>query len=186
MAAPATEGTTGRRGLLRRMLHAALLRADLYEEVEADRAANPQALAVVVLAGLATGVGALENSGPVGLAWHPAVDVVGWYAWAWVSFQVGTRLLPTPETRADHGELLRTLGFACAPGLLRAFALIDPLAFALFTVCSLWTAAAMVVAVRQALDYRSTARAALVCACGFPIYAFAQLLSVLTLGPWPL
>jgi hypothetical protein len=44
----------------------------------------------------------------------------------------------------------------------------------------------MVVAVRQALDYRSTARAALVCACGFPIYALAQLLSVLVLGPWPL
>ena len=186
MAAPATEGTAPRRGLLRRMLHAALLRADLYEEVEADRGANSQALAVVVLAGLATGVGALENSGAVGLPWHAAVDVVGWYAWAWITWLVGTRLLPTPETHADHGELLRTLGFASAPGLLRAFALIDPLAFPLFTLCTLWMAAAMVVAVRQALDYRSTARAALVCAFGFPIYALGQLLSVLVLGPWPL
>jgi hypothetical protein len=168
------------------MLHAALLRADLYEEVEADRSANPQALAVVVLAGLATGIGALENSGARGVLWHTAIDVVGWYAWAWVTCLIGTRLLPTPETRADLGELLRTLGFACAPGVLRAFALIDSLAFALFTLCTLWIVAAMVVAVRQALDYRSTARAALVCAFGFPIYALAQLLSVLVLGPWPL
>jgi len=186
MAAPATEAGGPARSLLRRMLDAALLRADLYEEVEADRSANPQALVVVVLAGFATGVGALENSGPKGLPWHTAIDVVSWYAWAWVTFMVGTRVLPTAETRADLGELLRTLGFACAPGVLRAFAVVDPLAFGLFTLCTVWTAAAMVVAVRQALDYRSTARAALVCACGFPIYALAQLLSVLVLGPWPL
>jgi hypothetical protein len=168
------------------MLRAALLRADLYEEVEADRSATPQAFAVVVLSALATGIGALGNSGASGILWHTAVDVAAWYVWAAVAYAIGTRLLPAPETRADLGELLRTLGFASAPGILRVGALIEPLAFALFTVSTLWMLVAMVIAVRQALDYRSTARAAAVCAIGFPVYAVGQLLSVLVLGPWPL
>jgi hypothetical protein len=170
----------------KRMLRAALLRADLYEEVEADRGATGQAFAVVVLSAVATGLGALENSGPGGLFWHTVIDVVGWYVWAWLTYMIGTRLLPTPETRADVGQLLRTLGFASAPGVLRIAALIDPLAFAVFTVATLWMLVAMVVAVRQALDYTSTGRAVAVCAIGFPIYALGQMLSILALGPWPL
>jgi hypothetical protein len=65
---------------------------------------------------------------------------------------IGTRLLPTSETRADLGELLRTLGFASAPGVLRIGALWEPAGFAIFTLCTLWMLVAMVVAVRQALD----------------------------------
>jgi hypothetical protein len=168
------------------MVRAALLRSDLYEEVEADRGATSQAFAVVVLAAVATGIGALGNSGAMGILWHTLVDVAGWYAWAWTACWIGTRLLPTRETRADLGELLRTLGFASAPGVLRIGALVDPIAFALFTLCTLWMLVAMVVAVRQALDYRSTARALAVCAIGLPVYALPQMLSVLVLGPWPL
>jgi hypothetical protein len=168
------------------MLDAALLRRDLYEEVEADRGATLQALAVVVLSAVATGIGALRNSGLEGILWHTLVDVVVWYAWAWVAFMIGTRLLPTAETRSDLGELLRTLGFASAPGILRIAALVEPLSFGVFTVCGIWMLVAMVVAVRQALDYESTARAIAVCAIGFPLYAVGQMVSVLLLGPWPL
>jgi hypothetical protein len=186
MATP-TEGraASGPGQLAGRMVRAALLRSDLYEEVEADRGATAQAFAVVVLAAVATGIGALGNSGPMGILWHTLVDVAGWYAWAWTTCLIGTRLLPTRETRADVGELLRTLGFASAPGVLRIGALLDPLALALFTLCTLWMLVAMVVAVRQALDYRSTARALAVCAIGLPVYALPQMLSVLVLGPWP-
>ena len=187
MAAPTERGTSRGAGrLARRMVRAALLRSDLYEEVEADRGATGQAFAVVVLAAVATGIGALGNSGVPGILWHTLVDVAGWYAWAWTTCQIGTRLLPTSETRADVGELLRTLGFASAPGVLRIGALLEGAAFAIFTVCTLWMLVAMVVAVRQALDYRSTARALAVCAIGLPVYALPQMLSVLVLGPWPL
>lgn len=175
-----------RTGIARRMLRAALLDAAIYEEVEADRGATRQALGVVLLASIATGVGALRNSGPAGILWHPLVDVATWYAWAWVTYQIGTRLLPTAETQADLGELLRTLGFASTPGVLRFAALLEPVAFWVFTLSALWMLVATVVAVRQALDYRSTRRALGVCAIGFPIYALGQLVSVLVLGPWPL
>jgi hypothetical protein len=187
MAAPAEPGAArGPGGLARRMVRAALLRSDLYEEVEADRGATGQAFAVVVLAAVATGIGAIGNSGAMGIFWHTLVDVAGWYAWAFTTCQIGTRLLPTHETRADLGELLRTLGFASAPGVLRIGAVLEPAAFTLFTLCTLWMLVAMVVAVRQALDYRSTPRALAVCAIGLPVYAVPQMLSVLVLGPWPL
>jgi hypothetical protein len=168
------------------MLHAALLRRDVYEEVEADRGATRQALAVVVLAAVATGIGAIRNSGVEGILLHTLVDVVVWYAWAWVACMIGTRLLPTADTRADLGELLRTLGFASAPGILRIAALVEPISFGVFTLCGIWMLVAMVVAVRQALDYESTTRAIAVCAIGFPVYAIGQMLSLLFLGPWPL
>lgn len=168
------------------MLRAARLESALYEEVEADRGATGQAFAVVLASALATGVGALENSGVRGILWHTALDVALWYAWAAVTLWIGTRLLPAPETSADLGELLRTLGFACAPGVLRVLALFPPAAFAVFTVCGLWMLVAMVVALRQALDYRSTARAAAVAAIGLPVYALGQIVSLLLLGPWPL
>jgi len=103
----------------------------------------------------------------------------------WVTCLIGTRLLPTPETRSDVGELLRTLGFASAPGVLRVAAIVQPTSFAVFTVCGLWMLVAMVVAVRQALDYPTTGRAIAVCALGFPLYAVGQMISVILLGPWP-
>lgn len=168
------------------MLHAALLRRDVYEEVEADRGATRQALAVVVLSAVATGIGAIRNSGVEGILLHTLVDVAVWYAWAWVACMIGTRLLPTADTRADLGELLRTLGFASAPGILRIAALVEPISFGVFTLCGIWMLVAMVVAVRQALDYESTTRAIAVCVIGFPVYAVGQMLSLLLLGPWPL
>jgi hypothetical protein len=186
MAASTTDRPGRGRGLAPRMLRAARLDASLYEEVEADRGATPQAFAVVVLAGLATGIGALGNSGAAGLLWHTLLDVALWYGWAGLTLWIGTRLLPTPATRADLGELLRTLGFACAPGILRVVGIFPPLAFAAFTLCGLWMLVAMVVALRQALDYDSTARAAAVCAIGLPLYAVGQVVSLLLLGPWPL
>jgi hypothetical protein len=138
-----------------------------------------------VLAAVAMGIGSIANSGAVGIFWHTLVAVVGWYVWAYVTYLIGTRLLPTSQTVADHGELLRTIGFSSSPGILRVLMLASPIALAVFAISTLWMLATMVVAVRQALDYDSTLRAIAVCAIGFPIYAIALLISLLVLGPWP-
>ena len=82
---------------------------------------------------------------------------------------IGTKILPEPQTRADHGELLRTLGFASAPGLLRILGFIPAFSGIVFFGASIWMLIAMVVAVRQALDYRSTLRAVGVCVIGWLI-----------------
>jgi hypothetical protein len=168
-----------------RMVRAALLDADAYEEVEADRTANGQALGVVLLSALATGIGSLENSGPSGILWHTVASIVLWYVWAYVTYFIGTRFLPSEETVADHGELLRTLGFSSAPGVLRLAMLVPILALPVLLLTTGWMLFTMVVAVRQALDYSSTGRAIAVCAIGFPVYAVGLIFSFLLLGPWP-
>jgi Yip1-like protein len=168
-----------------RLLRAALLQADLYEEVEADAGANRQAFVVVVLSGAAVGIGGIANSGAQGIFWQALVAVIGWWIWAYATYFIGTKLLPTAETEADPGQLLRTIGFSGAPGILRIAMVVPVLAFPVFVVGTLWELFAMVIAVRQALDYTSTLRAIAVCAIGFPFYALALITSVLFLGPWP-
>lgn len=172
-------------GLAGRMWRAARLDPALFEEVEADRDATPQAFAVVVLAALAAGIGSFHNGGARGIAWIAGAWLLGWYVWARTACWVGTHLLPAAGTHADTGELLRALGFASAPCVLLALALYEPLAALVFLVCGLWMLLGMVVAVRQALDYPGTLRAVAVCAIAFPFYAAILALALLLLGPWP-
>jgi len=167
------------------MLRAARLEADLYEEVEADRSAIWQACFVVVLASLAAGIGSFHNGGIPGMVWQTGAALLGWWVWAWVTYMIGTRLLPTRETVSDHGELLRTIGFSSAPGILRIFALVDPISGLVYFGATAWMLVAMVIGVRQALDYRSTRRAIAVCALGFPVYALFLAATLVALGPWP-
>ena len=168
-----------------RLLRASLLQADVYEEVEADATAGRQALGVVLLSSAAVGVGGIANSGAEGILVQIVCAVVGWWCWAYATYFIGTRLLPTAATSADPGQLLRTMGFAGAPGILRIVMIVPGLAFPAWIVGTLWELIAMVIAVRQALDYESTLRAIIVAAIGFPVYAVTLIASVLYLGPWP-
>ncbi len=88
--------STAKTSFPRRMLRASMLDAELYEEVEADRGATLQAACVVVLASAAAGVGALDNHGVAGVVWYTAAALAGWYVWALVACEIGTRLLPGP------------------------------------------------------------------------------------------
>ena len=153
--------------MYQRMIGAAKLRPETYEEVEADRSATLQATTVVVLAALATGIGLVGVGGVEGLWVGFLVTMFGWAVWAGVTYMVGTTILSTPQTRADLGELARTLGYAHSPGVLRVFGVIPAIGLAVFWVVSVWQLVAMVIAIRQALDYTSTWRAAGVAIIGF-------------------
>lgn len=152
-----------------RVIGAAQLRSATYEEVEADKTANLQALGVVVISAIAAGVSMVEGGGrAIGIGIIGAL--VGWVLWAALTWLIGTKILPTPDTHADVGELLRTTGFAAAPGILRVFAGVPIIGFVFNLVAGLWMLAAFVIAVRQALDYRSTVRAILVCGIGWLVW----------------
>ncbi len=153
-----------------RMIGAALLNVPTYEEVEADTEATPQAMIVVVLSSLAAGVGGFSLGGVSGLLYGLVASLLGWAVWAGIIFLVGTKLLPEPQTRSDVGELLRTLGFAQSPGILRVLGIIPLLGWIVSIAASLWMLVTTVIAVRQALDYKSTGRAVAVCLIGFIAY----------------
>ena len=157
--------------MLRRMVGAATLDVHIFEEVEADRSATLQAFGVVVLVSLASGIGFLSTGGISGLIGGIIFAPVGWGLWALITFLIGTTLFRTPQTEANWGQLLRTLGFAQSPGVLRIFGLIPVIGQAILIATALWQIVTMVVAVRQALDYSSTLRAVGVVLVGFIPYA---------------
>jgi hypothetical protein len=154
-----------------RIIRAAKLDANLYEEVEADKEAMGQAVAVVVLSSVAAGIGTVARGGVMGIVVGTILALVSWYVWAYLTYLIGTKLLPEPQTRADVGELLRTIGFSSSPGLIRIIAVVPGLTAIVFSIASVWMLVAMVIAVRQALDYTSTLRAVGVCIIGWIIQA---------------
>ena len=164
--------------LVDRMIGAAKLDKETYEEVEADTSATRQALLVVTMVALATGIGSI-GSGGIGFISGIVIGLVGWVMWAWITYFIGTTLLKTSETHANWGQLARTLGFAQSPGVLKVFAIIPGIGGLIFFVVSIWQLVTMVVAVRQALDYTSTWRAVGVVLVGFIPYAI--LLSIVLL-----
>ena len=150
-----------------RIIRAAKLDVNLYEEVEADKQAMGQAMRVVVLSSIAAGVGSIATGGIRGILLGTIAALVGWYIWAFLTYFIGTKLLPEPQTESDIGELLRTIGFSSSPGLIRVVGIIPGLGGMVFFAASIWMLVAMVIAVRQALDYKSTLRAVGVCAIGW-------------------
>lgn len=170
---------------LQRLIGAAALDTAIYEEVEADPGATTQAFVVVVGSSLAAGIGLLgTGSQSLGaVAFFSVLALLSWAAWAVVTFEIGTRLLPDADTRSDVGELLRTLGFASAPGLLRVLGVLPGVMMPVFVGTALWMLAAMVVAVRQALDYRSTGRAIGVCVVGWALSLAMAIVLGVVFGP---
>jgi hypothetical protein len=160
---------TERNTFLQRLIGAVSLDAAIYEEVEADRSATGQALVVVVMSSVAAGIGGRGLGGWTvsNIVFLTVVTLLAWAAWALLTFEIGGRLMPEPQTRVDVGELLRTIGFSSAPGMLRVFGVLPGVTIPAFTITSVWMLATMVVAVRQALDYTSTGRAIAVCVIGW-------------------
>ena len=168
-----------------RMIGAAKLDVHVFEEVEADSGATGQAAGVVLLTSLAGGIGSVGlGAGGLGLFIIGALAaLIGWVTWAFTTYIIGTRLLPEPQTRADVGELMRPLGFAQAPGLLRIFGSLPGVGPLVLSLTQIWLLVAMVVAIRQALDYHSTFRAVGVCLVGWVLSTVIGVVLVLFVAP---
>ena len=159
-----------------RIIRAVKLDPNLYEEVEADKGALLQAMMVVVLSSIAAGIGLYKTGGFSGIITGTMASLISWYVWAYLTYFIGTKFLPEPQTQADLGELLRTIGFSSSPGLLRVFYFIPGVGVLVYLISSLWMLVAMIIAVRQALDYNSTLRAVGVCVIGYVIQIFVLVL----------
>jgi hypothetical protein len=151
-----------------RFLGALVLDAGAYENIEADRRSAMQSVVVVMAVCAAGGVGAIGFglTGVAGFVTGVIVSLGAWLVWAVTIVAIGTGPLAEPQTRSDVPELLRVLGFSAAPGVFAAFAAIPPAASIVIVVVAAWMIASAVVAVRQALDYRTTTRAVAVCVAG--------------------
>ena len=145
------------------MLGAARLNVATFEEVEQDRGATIQAMLVVVLVTIASIVGGMLAGDDFdivrGLVFGAIRGVGAWALWALVTWIIGTTILATKDTKANWGELARCTGFAQTPGILSVFVFVPGVGGVIALLAFVWQLAAMLVGVRQALDYTSTWRA---------------------------
>jgi hypothetical protein len=164
-----------------RIVRAAKLDVHVYEEVEADKQAMNQAIGIVVLSNIAAGIGSIAGSWFNTLVMGTLFGLISWFVWAYLTYIIGTKLLPEPQTSANYGQLLRTIGFSSSPGLIRVLGVIPGLKWIIFVGSSIWMLVAMVIAVRTALDYKGTFRAVAVCFIGWLIQGalFAALFSLM-------
>ena len=168
--------------IFNRMLRAAKLDVKLYEEVEADSTATQEAMIVVIMTSVAAGISSIGIVGIGGLILGTIIALVCWYIWAALTYFIGTKLLAEPQTKTNMGELLRVLGYSSAPGVIRILGIVPALFNIVSLIAGIWQLVAMVVAVRQALDYKSIGRAVAVCFVGWVVQAFCLAILMMIAG----
>jgi hypothetical protein len=156
-----------------RIVRAALLDKSVYEEVEADKSATGQAVTLVVLVAVASGIGIGVGGDVLDLISSAAIALAAWAIGAAIVYFVGATLLPEPQTEADWGQVARTLAFAQSIGLVRILGFLPVIGGLIIFASLAWQLVAMIIAVRQALDYTSTFRAVAVILIGFIPYIIA-------------
>lgn len=155
--------------VVERAIGAARLDPRAYEDVERDEAATGTALAIVVLSAIASGIGNLGNDGVIGLVGGVVFGVIGFLLYAGIAYLVGAKLFATAETSATWGQLIRTLGFAQAPGILYVLGILPAVGGLIRFIVGVWILVATIVAIRQACDF-STGRAVLTAVVAWIIY----------------
>jgi hypothetical protein len=157
--------------LVGRMMGAARLDVKTFEEVEHDRTATGQAAVVVAMVAVATAIGTTGQGVGAALL-SPLAALLGWVIWAGITLLVGTKLF---GGTADWGEMLRTLGFASAPGILFLAAALPLVGFLVNLIVPFWMLVAGIVAIRQALDF-TTGKAILTAVIGWLALLIPRLL----------
>jgi hypothetical protein len=166
-----------------RIIGAAKLDPNTFEDIERDQTAIGQAIGVIVLAAISAGIGNVWYGGMIGILFSAFTSLLGYAVWAVIVWLVGTKLMPDPATKADLPETFRVIAFAAAPGLLGFVTIIPLLGWLLLFVIWLWTIAAMVVAVKQVLDYTDTVKAVIVVVIGFVVnFAITMILGAMFVG----
>lgn len=179
------ETTAASTGLVDRMMRAARLDAAVYTEVEHDTTATTQAATVVVIGAIAGGIGTIGGGGDLISSIIAGVvsGLLGWAAFAYVAFLVGTKLLPGANTRADWGEVARTLGFAYTPNVLNVLGFIPGIGGLVRLVVSIWFLVATVVGLKAALEMSTGRAIAVAVVSGVALFVvFALIASVVAVA----
>ena len=166
---------------LNRLFRAAKLDAGLYQEVIADAGTMFQAMMAVFIYSAATAYGGFGRAGVAGINFAMITTLIGWYIWAFSTYFVGTRLMPEAETKGDRKAVLRAMGFASSPGLIRLVGLIPNMTGISILISSLWIFVAAVMAIKLVLNYKSIYRAAGACIIGLIISIIFQGLMYISL-----
>ena len=165
------------RSIVDRMKGAAMLDVNTYEEVEADVGATGQAFVVVIIVAICAAIGGAD-AGLRGIIVGPIMAVLGWLVWSAVTMFVGTKLF---GGTAYMGELLRTLGFAQAPGVFLILGIIPFFGGLIAFAVGIWQLVCGIVAIRQALDF-DTGKAILTALVGWLVVVVLGVIMSMVFG----
>jgi hypothetical protein len=145
--------------LVRRAIGAITFSSAKYREIAAQPSATAQAIIIVLSSCVVPGSASIMY----GRAGSVLYSFCGWSIWFCLAYLIGARIFP--ESPVDNGvrRLLRTSGFATTPALLGFFSTVQPFGHVMPMVTTVWMITAMVAAIREALQYRTTSRAVAVC-----------------------
>jgi hypothetical protein len=160
-----------------RFFRAARLDVSFYQEVAAEPLLLNQAWITVLLYAMFASWGNFGRAGAIGSNIGMISALIGWYIWAFSSYFVAKRFFrggASEAQRAERKAVIRSMGFACAPGVTRILAMIPGLGIAVLVLSSIWMIVAATIAIKMALNFESSARAAGACIIGWIIGAIAQ------------
>ncbi len=155
--------------VIERAIGAARLDPRAYEDVEHDQTATGPALVIVAIAAVANGIGSAGEAGVLGLIGGVVFALLGFVLYAGIAYLIGGKLFATRETTATWGQLIRTLGFAQAPGILRVLGIVPVIGGLIQLIVGVWILIASIIAIRQACDF-STGRAVLTAVVAWIVY----------------
>lgn len=134
-----------------RMLGAALLEAEAYEEAALIPSIRTQAVLIVVISALAAGLGSL-GAGLTGLVLGSLAGLVGWGLYAFLTYWAATTRFGVSRNHSNRGAVLRVLGLASSPRVFLVFAFVPEIGFLVGLAVHAWVLITTVFAVKPALD----------------------------------
>jgi hypothetical protein len=145
--------------LVRQTIGAMTFRAAIYREIATQPGATAPAIGILLLSCFVPGSVSIVYGTLGGILY----SFSGWAIWICLAYMIGAKIFP--ESPVDSGllRLLRAGGFAASPALLGFFGLAAVVGHILPITTTVWVIAATAVAIREALQYRTTSRAVAVC-----------------------
>jgi Yip1 domain len=143
---------TGSLSFVDRLIGAARLDSATYDEIDRNHSANAQAFLVIVLSGIAAGIGSFGGYWLLWIFIGPVAGIFGLAISAYCVHFVGTKLLATGTPVATQDGVMRTLAFASAVGILAILGLVPVFGMLIGYLLSIWSLLAAVVAIRQSFQ----------------------------------
>jgi len=143
--------SASKRSLMDRLLGAALLEAEVYQEVALVPTTRRHIALIVIISAIAAGLGSL-GGGIVGFLAAASVGLAGWGLYVFVSYWMATERFGVGRSHANWGATWRALGLASSPRVFLIFAFVPEVGLLVGLAVHAWVLITTVFAVRVTLD----------------------------------
>ena len=106
--------------------------------------------------------------------------ILTWFIWAILIYVLGVKIFPDKQTNVSCKKVLTPVGFAHAPGLLRFFAVTPELMIPIIFITQFWIFAALIISIRQILNFKSNLKSFGIIFLSFLIIVFMSISFVMS------